>query len=137
MPIKDAEWSHKQTKKDREKFLELIDKQTLSTGIKVKRENWQKFAKFIENQFNHGGDKYSLPDQPDKEMTDLLCEMSPGKTGIDWIMQTIAKYCGRYINFEREKDLFKIATFAYIAWLKKGYHLKEEHDEDTNKEKED
>jgi len=27
----------------------------------------------------------------------------------------------------------KIATFSYIAWLKKGYHLAEEHDEDTDK----
>lgn len=103
------------------------------SNVKVKKENWEKFAKFIENQFNHGGDKYALPGQLDKEATDLLCEMSPGKTGIDWIFQMIVKYCTRYINFEREKDLFKIATFAYIAWIKKGYHLQDEHDEDTKK----
>jgi len=134
MSIEKVKWSHKQNM-----IKEIGDKNNkiYNTGIEAKRENWSKFAKFIENQFNHGGDKYSLPDQPDKEMTDLLCEMSPGKTGIDWILQTISKYCGRYINFSREKDLFKIATFAYIAWLKKGYHLKDEHDEDTEKEKED
>lgn len=110
-----------------------MEKKIYNTDVKTKRENWPKFEAMIRNQFEHGGEKYCLPDQPDKEVTDLVCEVSPGKTGFDWIFQTIVKYCGRYINFQREKDLLKIATYAYIAWLKAGYHLNEEHEEDIKR----
>lgn len=103
-----------------------------NTGIETKRKYFEKFIQLIRNQFWHGGEKYLLEGQENKEFTDLVCEVSPGKTGFDWILQTIVKYCGRYINFQREKDLLKIATYAYIAWLKSGAHLKEAHDEDTN-----
>ena len=102
--------------------------------METKRVNWSKFAKFIENQFEHGGEKYCLEGQEDKEATDLVCEVNPGKTGIDWILGTITKYALRYKNFEREKDLFKMATYCYIAWLKKGYHIQENHDEDVEKQ---
>jgi hypothetical protein len=102
-----------------------------NTGMRQKRAHWPKFAKLIADQFEHGGDKYALGNQPDKEFTDLVCEVSPGKTGFDWIFQTIVKYCGRYIQFRREKDLLKMATYCYIAWLKSGAHLKEQHDTDT------
>jgi len=105
-----------------------------NTDVKTKREHFPVFAKLIANQFKHGGDKYALDGQPDKEYTDLICEMSPGKTGFDWIFQTMAKYGGRYMNFGREKDLLKIATFAYIAWLKGGHHLSEKHDEDISRD---
>jgi hypothetical protein len=44
------------------------------------------------------------------------------------------KYLGRYKNFRREKDLLKIATYMYIAWLKEGYHKLEVHDEDIKKD---
>lgn len=105
----------------------------INTDVKTKTKNWPKFEKLLRNQWTHGGDKYTLPDDPDKEVTDWVCELSPGKTGYDWILQTIAKYCGRYINFGREKDLLKIATYSFIAWLKAGYHLQNKHDEDTNR----
>jgi len=65
------------------------------------------------------------------EWTDIICQMSPGKTGFDWILQTIAKYAGRYLQFKREKDLIKIATYCYIAWLKGGYHLLKTPDDDS------
>jgi len=105
-----------------------------NTGLDVKRDNFDKFAKLIGNQFNHGGEKYSLKGQADKEFTDLVCEISPGKTGADWILQTMVKYVGRFLNFEREKDLLKIATYCYILWLKMGFHLSEEHDEDVKRD---
>jgi hypothetical protein len=108
-----------------------------NTGLETKRENWHKFASLIENQFKHGGEKYLLENQKDKEFTDLVCEISPGKTGFDWILQTCVKYVGRYINFQRERDLLKIATYCYIAWLKAGHHVEEEHDEDTRSQKKD
>ena len=101
-----------------------------NTDVATKHKYWPMFEQMIRNQFEHGGEKYALIDQPDKESTDWLCELSPGKTGFDWIFQTIAKYCARYINFRREKDLLKIATYAYIAWLKAGFHLDAIHDED-------
>lgn len=107
----------------------------ICTDVKTKRENFHKFIKHIENQFEHGGDKYALPGQQNKEFTDLVCEAAPGKTGYDWILQTIIKYCGRILAFNRERDYFKIATYAYIAWLKGGFHLQQEHDEDIGKVK--
>jgi len=102
-----------------------------NTDIKTKRENWSKFTKLIENQLEHGGSKYALEGQPDKESTDWVCELVPGDTGIDWILGTMAKYLARYKNFGREKDLLKISTYAYIIWLKHGFHLQGEHDEDV------
>lgn len=108
-----------------------------NTDVELKRKYWPKFAEFMANQFEHGGKKYAMDGQEDKEITDWVCELSPGKTGADWVLQTCAKYCGRYINFKRERDLFKIATYCFIMWLKMGYHLQVEHDEDVNVEKED
>ena len=101
------------------------------TNITEKKENFSKFMELIKNQFWHGGEKYKLNDK--KEFTDGICEMFPGNTGIDWILGTILKYLGRYKNFGREKDLLKIATFAYILWLKGGFHKQEVHDEDIRK----
>jgi hypothetical protein len=102
-----------------------------NTGIETKKANFPAFMDLIGNQFKHGGEKYLLDGQNDKEFTDLVCEMAPGKTGCDWILQTMLKYLGRFLNFQREKDLLKIATYCYIIWLKKGFHLQERHDEDT------
>jgi hypothetical protein len=104
-----------------------------NTDVKTKKANWPKFVKLLENQFVHGGDKYTLKGQLDKETTDWVCEICPGETGADWILGTMAKYIGRFLNFKREKDLLKIATYSYILWLKMGFHLNEEHDEDTKR----
>lgn len=100
-----------------------------NTGLTVKRDNFEKFVKLISNQFEHGGEKYVLAE--DKEMTDWICEFSPGESGVDWILQTMAKYIGRFKNFQLEKDLLKIATYAYICWIKLGFHLQDEHNEDV------
>ena len=101
------------------------------TDVNVKKEFFSNFAALIENQFKHGGQKYALMD--DKEFTDQICETFPGETGVDWVLGTMMKYLGRYSNFGREKDLLKVATYCYLLWLKGGYHLKEEHDEDTER----
>lgn len=102
-----------------------------NTNIKAKKENFDKFSNLIKNQFIHGGDKYALSDE--REFTDSICEFTPGNTGVDWILGTIMKYLGRFKNFQREKDLLKIVTYCYLIWIKMGYHLNEEHDEDTKK----
>lgn len=104
-----------------------------NTSSQTKRDFWDDFEAMIRRQFEHGGEKYGLEGEDEMEMTDLVCMLNPGKTGADWIMQTITKYCGRYCNFMRERDLLKIATYAYIAWLKGGFHLDVEHDEDVSK----
>jgi len=109
----------------------LDDLNLYDTNIKQKKEHFDKFAKLIKNQFWHGGDKYALTDT--KEFTDGICECFPGETGVDWILATCMKYLGRYKNFGREKDLLKVATYMYIAWLKGGHYLKKDHDEDIKK----
>ncbi|MFA5398088.1 MAG: hypothetical protein WC346_18895 [Methanogenium sp.] len=87
-----------------------MPKNIVNTSLAVKKENFDKFAELISNQFNHGGEKYQL--SADKEMTDLVCELVPGDTGVDWVLGTMLKYLGRFKNFEREKDLLKIATYC-------------------------
>ena len=101
-----------------------------NTTVKVKSKHYPTFAKLIENQFVHGGNKYAGNDE--METTDMICQSFPGTSGVDWVLGTMMKYLKRYQNFGREKDLLKIATYSYILWLKGGYHLKEktEHDED-------
>lgn len=108
---------------------EKEEKKVWNTDIETKQKYWPKFAEFIENQFKFGGKKYQLSNG--KEITDWVCELSPGKTGADWVIQTICKYGGRFINLQLEQDIFKIATYAFIMWLKMGFHLKDEHDEDN------
>lgn len=99
-----------------------------NTTVEVKKENFKKFADLIESQFKHGGDKYKLQGFDDREATDVIQAIVP-----NWAEGTILKYVFRWMNFGREKDLLKIATYCYILWLKQGNHLKENHDEDTSK----
>ena len=102
-----------------------------NTNLKVKKDNFKTFSKLIENQFNHGGEKYK--GNGEKEFTDLICESFGGESGVDWVLGTCMKYLGRYKNFGREKDLLKVATYMYILWIKGGHHLATKHDEDIKK----
>ena len=111
---------------------EKESKKIHNTSLKQKKENFDEFVKLIRNQFEFGGTKYQLAE--DKEMTDLICEFVPGKTGVDWVLGTCLKYLARFKNFQQEKDLLKIACYTYIIWLKMGFHLREDkHDEDIKK----
>jgi hypothetical protein len=103
------------------------------TTPEVKKKYWPIFAQMIKNQFWHGGDKYKLDGFEDREATDIISSVFGGKTEEDWMLGTMMKYIFRYKQFRREKDLFKIATYCFILWLKGGYYLKENHDEDTKK----
>lgn len=115
---------------DRDHLSEKSYNKVYNSTVSLKRKYWPKFNELIKKQFEHGGNKYALNDN--MEFTDLVCMLSPGETGADWILQTMCKYICRYKNFKREKDLLKIATYAFIMWIKMGYHLKNEHDEDIN-----
>lgn len=118
-------------------YSEQIEKETkpqvFNTTVETKRQHWPKFAALIENQFNHGGDKYKLQGFDDREATDLISSVFGGKSEFDWVLGTMTKYIFRFKQFQREKDLLKIATYCYILWLKQGNHMKEEHDQDTKK----
>lgn len=105
----------------------------LSTTIETKRLNWPKFAELIAGQFEHGGDKYKLPGFSDREATDVISSVFGGASEFDWILGTMMKYIFRFKNFEREKDLLKIATYCYLLWLKKGGHLNASNDTDTDR----
>jgi hypothetical protein len=103
------------------------------TTIDTKKANFEKFASLISNQFNHGGDKYKLQGFNDREATDVISSVFGGESEFDWILGTMMKYLFRFKNFQREKDLLKIATYCYILWLKQGNHLVASHDEDVSK----
>ncbi len=105
---------------------------SLGTTVDVKRANFKRFTDLIGNQFEHGGDKYALPGFSDREATDVISSVFGGPSEFDWVLGTMMKYLFRFKNFQREKDLLKIATYCYILWLKQGNHLHESHDEDTN-----
>lgn len=102
-----------------------------NTTIDVKQKYWPVFAQLISDQFNHGGEKYKLPGFDDRESTDIISSVFGGKSEYDWVLGTMMKYIFRFKNFEREKDLLKIATYCFILWLKQGNHLKANHDTDT------
>ncbi len=89
-------------------------KKCIRKGIK----NLEIFYKLIKNQFVYGGKKYAQTET--KEATDVLFD----DFGKGWLFGTIAKYVKRYTNLARERDLLKIATYMFILWLKRGFHLK-------------
>lgn len=103
------------------------------TTSQVKKEHFEKFAALIGNQFLHGGEKYKLPGFDDREATDIISSVFGGESEFDWVLGTMMKYIFRFKNFNREKDLLKIATYCYILWLKQGNHLKSENDQDIQK----
>ena len=94
----------------------------MNTGLKTKTKYLPIFVKEIEKQILGGGKRYSISDN--KEMTDYICEL----VGNDWIIGNILKYCGEYQRTKIKRDLFKIATYAFILWLR-DYEIKEEEDE--------
>jgi hypothetical protein len=104
---------------------------SFGTTVDTKRVHWEKFAKLISNQFEHGGDKYKLQGFNDREATDVISSVFGGESEFDWILGTMMKYLFRFKNFKREKDLLKIATYCYILWLKQGNHFKDISDTDT------
>ena len=75
------------------------------------------FNDLIREQFVYGGKKYALTTQ--RESTDQLFD----DFGCNWLLGTMAKYCKRYKNLARERDILKIACYCYILWLKKGYQI--------------
>ena len=81
------------------------------------RDKLQQFVKLIDDQFTYGGKKYALTTT--KESTDMLFDIH----GYRWLVGTMHKYIFRYTNLARERDLLKIATYCYIMWLKRGFHL--------------
>lgn len=75
------------------------------------------FYELIKDQFQYGGKKYGLTST--RESTDVLFD----EHGKNWLFGTIDKYTYRFTNLKREKDLLKIATYMYILWLKRGFHI--------------
>jgi len=86
----------------------------MNTNLKQKKKYFPKFIKKMKEQLEHGGNRYNLPERNDKEMTDLVCELA----GNDWILGNIVKYAGEYRNMRYEQNLYKIAVYAFILWLK-------------------
>lgn len=80
----------------------------------------EKFHELVIDQMTYGGVKYALNDK--KESTDLLFD----NFGESWLFGTMAKYCLRYKNLARERDILKIACYCYISWLKRGFWVKDE-----------
>ena len=92
--------------------------QELKKNIIKGLKNLEIFYKLIKNQFVYGGTKYAQTET--KEATDVLFD----DFGKGWLLGTIAKYIKRYSNLARERDLLKIATYMFILWLKRGFHVK-------------
>jgi len=76
-----------------------------------------KWFEEIRSQFEYGGKKYAKSET--KESTDVLFD----DFGKNWLFGTLAKYCFRYSNLARERDLLKIGCYCFILWLKRGFHL--------------
>lgn len=81
--------------------------------------NFDTFIKLVKDQFEYGGKKYALGNNNDKESTDVLFDIF----GANWLYGTMAKYCFRWRNLQRERDLLKIACYCYLLWLKRGFFI--------------
>ncbi len=80
------------------------------------------FNELVADQSNYGGKKYALAGQTKRESTDELFD----DFGKGWLFGTMAKYCKRFRNLARERDLLKIGCYLYLLWLKKGFHVAKE-----------
>lgn len=80
--------------------------------------NKQLFDSLVKDQFEYGGIKYAS--NGEKESTDILFD----DFSHAWLLGTMAKYIKRFFNLKRERDMLKIATYLYIMWLKRGFHLR-------------
>ena len=84
----------------------------MNTSLKIKQKYLPGFLKEIEKQLTSGGNRYALSEN--KEMTDLVCEVA----GNEWILGNIVKYVGEYKNTKQIQNLYKIATYAFILYLR-------------------
>ena len=75
------------------------------------------FIDLVSQQFEYGGKKYALNNT--KESTDELFD----RYGFTWLLGTIDKYFFRFSNLKRERDLLKIATYSFLLWIKRGFHI--------------
>jgi len=80
----------------------------------------EEFFSLVASQLLYGGKKYALKGAKSRESTDELFDIH----GMTWLFGTIHKYCFRFSNLKRERDLLKIATYAYLVWLKRGFFCK-------------
>lgn len=78
---------------------------------------FNEFVKLIKDQFMYGGKKYAFNDK--REATDILFDVF----GANWLYGSIGKYCLRWKNLKRERDVLKIATFSFLLWLKRGFFI--------------
>ena len=102
------------------------------TDIETKRQHLDKFYELIKDQLEYGATKYGvLNPNAKREATDIVVEA----WGQEWVLGTMNKYLYRFAQKQLEKDLLKIATYAYILWLKNGFHLVDKHLTDTYNEK--
>ena len=97
----------------------------MNTNLKIKRKLFPIFMKAIKQELEKGGKKYAQNNN--KEWTDTISEFDP-----DFMSACILKYIGRVKNSDprAENDLAKIATYAYLIWIKKfgEVHLKPKED---------
>jgi len=84
-----------------------------TTSFAVTRVHLPRFLEIIERQFTNCGVKYAFSE--DAEWTDAITSMVP-----TWVEGTIIKYVGRYRQYGAERDLIKIATYAFILAIKHG-----------------
>jgi hypothetical protein len=98
------------------------------TNIKLKREYLPLFVKLMQEQLMKGAQKYANNEK--REFTDIICNAVGAK---QFILGTIMKYCGRILNDDprQAEDIVKIATYAYLLWLK----LYSEKEEEKNIDK--
>lgn len=87
--------------------------------IKTTDELLEIFNGLVRDQYSYGGQKYALENKKSRESTDDLFD----DFGQGWLFGTMAKYVKRYRNLKRERDPLKIACYAYLVWLKKGFHV--------------
>jgi len=85
------------------------------TNTEVKEKYLPLFENLIKEQLMGGAKKYAQSEK--REWTDLICDAVGTK---QFIVGNILKYAGRILNGDprEEVDTSKIATYAFLLWVK-------------------
>jgi len=80
------------------------------------QDPFDRFVSLVRDQWEYGGKKYALGGSNERESTDVLFDIF----GKGWYFGTLSKYCKRWNNLGREKDVLKVGCYSYLGWLKRG-----------------
>ena len=99
---------------------------TKENEIPGKLARFDKFCAEMKGIVLQGSDKYAGSEKDKKETVDVMVDIL-GKQGLKmFVLGDMIKRIFRYKNQERERDLFKLAVWAFLLWDRLHPEIKED-----------